>query len=190
MFRSFKRSPSIRFSHQTTACISMLTHAYHMSCPSHNYRFTVPKSISEIWCTSMCSSILAFSYFPPVLIPYNVLSTLFSCILCLFFFIPMPSHVHIDFVVPPPGCGRSVTDFWGWGAHRAQLRCPDDVSSRRGLKTKFYRQPRPWSLWGFSLQGKNLTAEPGIEPETSWLVVTGSNVLPLIRETKFHTHKN
>jgi hypothetical protein len=29
---------------------------------------------------------------------------------------------------PPPGCGRSLTDFWGWGAHRARLRCPDDVS--------------------------------------------------------------
>jgi hypothetical protein len=40
----------------------------------------------------------------------------------------MPPHVHIYFVVPPPGCGRSVTDFCGWGAHRAQLLCPDDVS--------------------------------------------------------------
>jgi hypothetical protein len=27
------------------------------------------------------------------------------------FFFQMPPHVHIDFVVPPPGCGRSVTDF-------------------------------------------------------------------------------
>jgi hypothetical protein len=44
------------------------------------------------------------------------------------FLYPLPPHVHIDFVVPPPGCGRSVTDFWGWGAHRAQLHCPDDVS--------------------------------------------------------------
>jgi hypothetical protein len=25
-------------------------------------------------------------------------------------------------MVPPPVCGR------GWGAHRARLRCPDDVS--------------------------------------------------------------
>jgi hypothetical protein len=41
---------------------------------------------------------------------------------------PMPPHVHMDFVVPPPGCGRSVTEFWGWGAHRAQLRCPDYMS--------------------------------------------------------------
>ena len=28
----------------------------------------------------------------------------------------------------PPGCGDSVTDFWGWDAHEVQLRCPDDVS--------------------------------------------------------------
>jgi hypothetical protein len=34
----------------------------------------------------------------------------------------MPPHVHIDFVVPPPGCGRSVT------VNRARLRCPDDVN--------------------------------------------------------------
>jgi hypothetical protein len=49
----------------------------------------------------------------------------------------------MDFVVSPPGCGRSVTDFWGWDAHEAQLRCPDKVdgdvlSTRRGLKPKFY----------------------------------------------------
>jgi hypothetical protein len=41
---------------------------------------------------------------------------------------PVPPHVHIDFVVPPPGCGQSVTKFWGWGTHRAQLNFPDDVS--------------------------------------------------------------
>ena len=26
------------------------------------------------------------------------------------------------------GCGDSVADFWGWDAHEARLRCPDDVS--------------------------------------------------------------
>ena len=31
------------------------------------------------------------------------------------------------FVVPPPGCGGSVTDFWGWDADEAQLRCPDGM---------------------------------------------------------------
>ena len=51
----------------------------------------------------------------------------------------------VDFVVLPPGHGRSVTDFSGWDANEAQLRCPDGVngdiggcSARRGLKPKFY----------------------------------------------------
>jgi len=42
------------------------------------------------------------------------------------------SHCHHMFlwtlVVLPPSCGDSVADFWGWDAHEAQLRCPDDVS--------------------------------------------------------------
>ena len=49
-----------------------------------------------------------------------------------------------EFVVFPPGHGRSVTDFSGWDAHEERLRCPDDVSgdiggcsARRALKLKF-----------------------------------------------------
>jgi hypothetical protein len=34
----------------------------------------------------------------------------------------------MNFVVFPPGCGESVTDFWGWDANEAQLRRPDGVS--------------------------------------------------------------
>jgi hypothetical protein len=33
-----------------------------------------------------------------------------------------------NFVVCPPGCGESVTNFWDWDAREAQLRCPDGVS--------------------------------------------------------------
>jgi hypothetical protein len=51
----------------------------------------------------------------------------------------------MDLVVFPPGHGSNVTDFWGWDAHEAQLRCPYDVrgdiggwSARRALKPKFY----------------------------------------------------
>jgi hypothetical protein len=33
----------------------------------------------------------------------------------------------LDFMVSPPGCGWSVTDFWGWDAHEAWLRCHDEV---------------------------------------------------------------
>jgi len=51
----------------------------------------------------------------------------------------------MDFVIFPPGHGRSVTDFSGWDAHQARLRFPDDVSggiggcsARRALKPEFY----------------------------------------------------
>ena len=40
----------------------------------------------------------------------------------------MPPHVLMNFRGFPPGCGDSVADFWGWDAHEARLRCPDDVS--------------------------------------------------------------
>jgi hypothetical protein len=33
----------------------------------------------------------------------------------------------MDFVVPHPGCSRSVTDFCGWEAHESQLHCPNEV---------------------------------------------------------------
>ena len=61
-----------------------------------------------------------------------------------FFFNPMPHMSLTDFVVLPPGDGRSVTDFSDWDAHEARLRCPDDVSgdiggcsARRALKPNF-----------------------------------------------------
>ena len=41
---------------------------------------------------------------------------------------PKPPHVLMKFRGFPPGCGDSVADFWGWDAHEARLRCPDDVS--------------------------------------------------------------
>ena len=69
--------------------------------------------------------------------------------LCIYNFLvlfpPVPPHVLMDFVVLHPGHGRSVTDFSGWDAHEARLRCPDDVSgdiggccARRALKPNFY----------------------------------------------------
>jgi hypothetical protein len=86
-------------------------------------------------------------------------------------------------VVPYPGCGRSVTDFCGWDAHRSQLRCPDDVSDgiyeRRGpggaLNLNSTRYPDHGRYGDFLLQGKIPTAGPVIEPETSWLVVRRSD---------------
>jgi hypothetical protein len=89
-------------------------------------------------------------------------------------FSPLPPHVHIDFTVPSPGCGRSVTDFWGWGAPRAQLRCSDDVSDdmcERGapggaLNPTSTGYPDHDRYGDLPLQGKIPMVEPGIEPET------------------------
>jgi hypothetical protein len=60
----------------------------------------------------------------------------------------------MDFVVSPPGCGRSVTDFWGWDAHEEQLRCPDEVDgdneyevSGGATNLSSTNLPRPWSPW-------------------------------------------
>jgi hypothetical protein len=45
-----------------------------------------------------------------------------------FSFFPQCHHMSLmDFVVSLPGFGGSVTDFLGWDAHEAQLRCPDEV---------------------------------------------------------------
>ena len=43
---------------------------------------------------------------------------------CVFFFYPMPHMSLTDFVVFPPGHGRSVTDFSGWDAHEASYVVP------------------------------------------------------------------
>jgi len=65
----------------------------------------------------------------------------------IYIYSPMRPRALVDFVVIPPGHGRSVTDFWSWDAHEAQLRCPDDVScdiggcsARRVHKPKFYQR--------------------------------------------------
>jgi hypothetical protein len=99
------------------------------------------------------------------------------------FFPPMPPHVHTVFVVPTPGWGRSITDFWDWGAYRAQLRRPDDVSDdmcERGvpgeaLKPNSTGYPDHGRYGDLPLHGKIPTAEAGIEPGTSWLVVRSSD---------------
>ena len=85
----------------------------------------------------------------------------------------------VDLVVLPPGHGRSVTDFWGWDVHEAQLRRPDgvcvvieeDVVPGGAFNLKSTNLPRPWSQRESSPSRKIPTVEPGIEPGTSWLAV-------------------
>jgi hypothetical protein len=67
----------------------------------------------------------------------------------------VPPYILTDFVVPAAGCSRSVTDFWGWGAHRVQLRYSDGVSDDTyecrvpgGTLNLMLQATRPWSLWG------------------------------------------
>ena len=96
----------------------------------------------------------------------------------------MPPHVLLaDFVVLPPGHGMNVTDFWGWDAHEAQLRCPDgvwvvieeDVVPGGALHLNSPNLPRPWSPRESSPSWKIPTVQPGIKPGTSWLVVRDSD---------------
>ena len=95
------------------------------------------------------------------------------------FFLQCHHMSFVDFVVLPPGHGRSVTNFWGWDAPEAQLRCPDgvwvvieeDVVPGGALNLDSTNLPRPWSPRVSSPYRKIPTVEPGIEPGTSWLVV-------------------
>jgi len=82
--------------------------------------------------------------------------------------LPRPPHVLVDFVVLPPGHGRSVTDFWGWDAHEAQLRCTDEVSgdtggcsARRALKPKFYQPTQTMVTAAILPFGENSHGRPG-----------------------------
>ena len=75
----------------------------------------------------------------------------------------------------PPGCGDSVADFWGWDAHEARLRCPDDVSGDvqedeipgGALNLNLLTTQTMVTTGNLSLQGKIPMVEPGIESGTS-----------------------
>ena len=100
-----------------------------------------------------------------------------------FFFFPMPPYVFCGLRGPPSWHGRSLTDFWGWDAHEAQLRCPngvwmvieEDVMPGGALNLNSTNLPRPRSPRESSPSRKIPTVEPGIEPGTSWWVVRDSD---------------
>ena len=91
----------------------------------------------------------------------------------------MPPHVFMNFRGFPPGFGDSVDDFWGWDAHEARLRCPDDMSGDMqedeipggALSLNLLTTQTMVTTGNHSLQGKIPMVEPGIENGTSWFVV-------------------
>ena len=109
---------------------------------------------------------------------------------------PMPPpHVLVDFVVLPPGHGRSVTDFWGWDAHEAQLRCPDDVSgdsgrcsARRALKPKFYQHTQTMVTAGILPFRENSHGRAG--NRTRDLMISSQRLWPLDHEAVYNCKIN
>jgi hypothetical protein len=72
----------------------------------------------------------------------------------------------MDFADSPAGCGRSVTEFWGWDTHEVQLRCPDEVDGEYevlggALSLNSTKHGHHGNL---PLQRKIHMVEPGIEP--------------------------
>ena len=92
-----------------------------------------------------------------------------------------------DFVVFPPGHGRSVTDFWGWDAHEVRLRCPDDVSgdiggrsARRALKPYFYLPTQSMVTAGTLPFRENSHGRTG--NRTQDLMISSQRLWPLYHE--------
>ena len=93
----------------------------------------------------------------------------------------------MDFVVLPPGHGRSVTDFWGWDAHEAQLRWSDDVSgdiggrsTRRAPKPKFYLSTQTMVTAGILPFRENSGGRAG--NRTRDLMISSQRLWPLDHE--------
>ena len=115
----------------------------------------------------------------------------------IYFICPVPPHVLMDLVVLPPGHGSSVTDFWGWDAHEAQLRCPDDVSgdiggwsARRALKRKFYQPTQTMATAGILPFRENSHGRAG--NRTRDLMISSQRLWPLDHETgrAIYIHNN
>ena len=86
-------------------------------------------------------------------------------------------------VVPTPGCGGSVNDFWGWDAHEAQLRCPDGVRGDilgNEVPGGALSLPRPWSPRGSSPYKENSHGRAG--NRTRDLVISSQKLWPLDHE--------
>jgi len=102
-----------------------------------------------------------------------------------FLFGPMPPHVLVDFVVLPPGHGRSVTDFSVWDAHEAQMwDVSGDVggcNARRALKPKFYQPTQTMVTAGILPFRENFHDRAG--SRTRDLMISSQRLCSLDHET-------
>jgi hypothetical protein len=73
----------------------------------------------------ICSFVLLFHLRPNYYRKHPVLAD--SLCFPLIFFTPMPPHVPYGLRGLPSRLWPSATDFCGWDAQEAQLRCPDEV---------------------------------------------------------------
>jgi hypothetical protein len=129
----------------------------------------------------------------------HVLNVRNLCVFLTFLFILLPQpppqchHMSLmDFVDSPPGCGRSLTDFWDWDAHQARLRCPDYVdgdiwiwSTGRGFKSKFYWTTQTMVTMESSPSRKNPHGRTG--NRTRDLMNGSPNIWSLDREAGLHS---
>ena len=111
---------------------------FRVSCSSGRQIVNAVNSFTGLWCVLFLCVFLQVGMVLSCTMIRNFIKN-------EYFFNPMPHMYFTDFVVFPPEYGRSVTDFWGWDAHEARLRCPDVVSGdiggcsiKRALKPKFY----------------------------------------------------
>jgi hypothetical protein len=111
----------------------------------------------------------------------------------IYFFLQCHHMSLMDFVVSPPGCGRSVTDFWGLDAHEAQLRCPDEVNGDHDYEVPGWvlaevlpNYPDHGHHGNLPFHGKISMAEPGID-----FIISNQKIWPVDHgpgHTHTHTH--
>jgi hypothetical protein len=108
------------------------------------------------------------------------LGTMGYHIIIIIFFLIQSHHTSIlDFVVSL----LVVAEVWGWDAHEALLRCPDEVDSdiyeygvpEGALNLNSTNYPDHGHHGDPPLLEKIPMVEPGIEPGTSWLIVRNAD---------------
>jgi hypothetical protein len=83
----------------------------------------------------------------------------------------------MDIVVSPPGCDRSVTDFWGWVTHEAQLRCGDEVDGDIWIWSGRWYMDMKWMvIYGYEVEGDIWIWSGWWYVDMKWMVIYGYEV--------------